>query len=558
MKALDKGFRESMDLAKAVSVLHDSPKWTLFLLTSWLMTIILHYCTDWLPISPYGLHKGQQISMAQIASAPLFLHNTDSFFSDSLPQQLSLLFLPLSFGKTNGEVTGVVFSFLDFLYVIQSAFVLGSLEFLSRRMWRKHYVKGLVAFGLNLLVLTFIVFSLRIGIGLGSFHLGRNIMPNLCFSDAFREVSNGIMPVLLALYLITESKLKIDENWPLNFCQGRAVMLSDCIFFTLLLPFKFSFWWNMTGIVVGLFVAMLPKRSKDVDYILSPVEPGGSSDIVRKASPRLRVWFRTSLISTIFLFYYYMQMPRALKDSHELDMVGSSLTPLVTFIVMTSPRKAGVDHLTETIQSYLDAFPKTPEDPMYERIKMIVFTHFSEHPVYDTAKERFANDPQAKNYIKWERKGGYTIDQKKHFDYAIRLAAFRMYPTSQYIGIIEDDFPLCPGKWNEVLRLIRDANTYVPSHCALFVGTGGSGLIIKRDRIGAILESMKSSLPVDSAMHYCLKGMTCAGCQIVASPRLLMRHSGNATSTMDHWYYEDVYQCGSRHPFVGDLDAIIL
>jgi hypothetical protein len=189
---------------------------------------------------------------------------------------------------------------------------------------------------------------------------------------------------------------------------------------------------------------------------------------------------------------------------------------------------------------------------------MIVFTHFTEHKIFDHTRAKYANDPKAQHYLRFVRLEGSEFNQKKHFDAAIRLVAESMEPQSHYIGIIEDDFPICPGKLREVFRIVRDANRLVPDHCGVFVGTGGSGLIIRTAIYQQALAAMEVHPFADIGLQDCLRGKTCKGCQVVISSSLLMYHTGHDSSTMGNSYRRNVHQCRDRHPLVADMDVVVV
>lgn len=195
---------------------------------------------------------------------------------------------------------------------------------------------------------------------------------------------------------------------------------------------------------------------------------------------------------------------------------------------------------------------------LYNRLKIVVFTHFTTYLVFDRAEKQFSATAKGKHYVQFVRYPGKEYNQNKHFEAGIRLVAERLHPKTHYIGIIEDDFPLCAGAWPEVLRTIRDASREVPGHCGISIGQGGSGLIFKTPIYTDVLTSMWAGIATDIGIQDCLLGTTCKGCQIVCPPKLQMFHTGHSTSTLGSWYYPHIHQCGARHPFTSALDAIIL
>jgi hypothetical protein len=514
--------------------------------------LLLFVFTDFLPKPPYGLHNYQSVPAFQIAASPLFLHNTYGMLKSFLAQFFAL-FCPLSFETTTGERTRMVFRVSDALSSAYGLFIL-TLLYSWFRCISNDDSRSNFKFTWNFLGLLSVIYCTRMLIGIGSFHLGRDIMPMLCSSELVREVSAGLKPVLLAMYLVLEVRSTEGTRRIVARVRGRTVHFSDVIFSLLCTPIGQAPWWDFFGLAVGLVFALLTRLDGNSHYL--PI--GASGNLKKYANPKFVVLRRCAFLIFLMFILYCVQLPSSFKGSHELSFIGNPNHPLLTLIVMTAPRPNQINLLQETVQSYLDVFPNSPTDPLYNRVKLVVFTHFTDHPVFDLVQQEIGSQEKSKHYIEWVKFSGSEFNQKKHFDAAIRYTVERLFPTTFYFGIIEDDFPLCIGKWPEILRLIRDANLKVPHHCGVFVGTGGAGLLIKRDKYQVVLREIHKELPPDTAIHYCLKGSSCPGCELVVSTQMLLFHTGNDSSTLGHKFGSRVHQCGARHPFIGDLDAIVL
>ncbi|KAF9959596.1 hypothetical protein BGZ72_009326 [Mortierella alpina] len=236
---------------------------------------------------------------------------------------------------------------------------------------------------------------------------------------------------------------------------------------------------------------------------------------------------------------------------------------LLTLVLMTAPRKNGVTYIKQTLTSYLDNFPDEAVDPLYSRIQIIVYTHFTDFEGYDEAKAYFDTIPKARKHVKWIRDQGSEKNQRKHLVSAIRKVGTA--EDTVYLGIMEDDFPFCAGGWQEMLNTIHEANRQVPDHCGVFVATGGSGLIFKRSVAltasfileGDVLshERGERTPPPDISLQNCMLGKHdyCASCSgtMVISKTLLQGHLGYNSSTSGEGYHRSQFQCGWRHPFNG-------
>ncbi|CAG8595249.1 11574_t:CDS:2, partial [Scutellospora calospora] len=260
----------------------------------------------------------------------------------------------------------------------------------------------------------------------------------------------------------------------------------------------------------------------------------------------------------IFLLFgnYFYTRPNYVGEA-TLNKIFPEDRFLLSFLLMTAPRRGDPDYLIRTIDSYLNNFPDKPNvSSLYGRTQMVIYTHFSNHPMFDKAKLRYANSSKAQNYLRFHREKGFKINQRLHVSKAIKLVSENFKST--YIALVEDDFPLCDGKWKEMLTVIYNANIQVPQHCGIFVGTGGSGLLIRKNKAlfasDLLLKEESQEIPPDIILQNCLMGRA-KGCEectqtLVTSKVLLMYHIGYNTSTSpDRIYQKKEFQCGWRHPF---------
>lgn len=215
-------------------------------------------------------------------------------------------------------------------------------------------------------------------------------------------------------------------------------------------------------------------------------------------------------------------------SSLTLDSEFVSLQPthpnLLTILLMTAPRPGQPDYLFQTIESWLGALPEPdPSSNMSlstaSRVRMIVYTHFLTHDVFDAAQSHFTLSPvlgrKADHYIEWHRdpRGANRLDQRLHVARGLDYAATHG-GSSAYVLLAEDDFPLCPDPgseglgqerkwsktWNDFRRALVATNNAMPDlspssldddasigeseetlagHCGLFIATGGSGLAMR-------------------------------------------------------------------------------
>lgn len=321
----------------------------------WAGIVLLHYTTTLIPASLYGLHYKKLTPLFQVASAPLFLHNAGRWTYVILAGmvQACTMLSPLNYAKTTGEVTQVIYSWPGLLRTLHSLALLLCLETVYKQnsggSWR--FFKGL-------LTLSLLTYVLRSCLGLGSYHTGRDFFPVLFFSDAMREVSQGLLPALLAFYLIllgrdaADCQLKIGPN--------RSVGVMTIASGLLLVPIGFTLYWNMTGLAIGVLVALLGSRS--VAYLPTSVNELEATS--KLASPAYSVMKRGALLAGLHFLLYFARLPSKVRSSGEIAHIGDPNEPLLTLLLMTAPRPMDAPHVLQTIESYLDAFPKDATDPL--------------------------------------------------------------------------------------------------------------------------------------------------------------------------------------------------
>lgn len=277
----------------------------------------------------------------------------------------------------------------------------------------------------------------------------------------------------------------------------------------------------------GLFTAMLSKGEKD-----------GSGDNRRRAHSSKRL----APVIFLLLLLPFLSPPSTAPSPTEISAAFTTLHPsqphLLTILLMTAPRPGDPDFLIQTIDSWLGALPSPPGSPaplahftapisnfstpppdLASRIRLIVYTHFLTHSVFDHAQTHFSSPfssayaAKAAHYITWQRDPRATsdrLDQRLHV--ARGLAHAGEGGESAYVLLTEDDFPLCPdntragetpswaGTWDELKRVVVATNVAMPDvavadsgpqlgHCGIFIATGGSGLLL-RGRIAALLPSI--------------------------------------------------------------------
>ncbi|CAO3607993.1 unnamed protein product [Cunninghamella blakesleeana] len=459
-------------------------------------------------------------------------------------------------------------------------------------------------------------------------------VPSLFFSNAIHECNQGLAPFLFALLII--QSVSIDDKYILIFGDDehsnykltiRKVTLQLMM---LLINYteKNILWWSLTGLITGFIVTIilqttyLAREEDGYYYLIHPTNDQENGTFIpyqeknhhRKTwntlldpyrrTPLWRILWTAILrcmmmmimtLPILFICNAYYNRDQWIDDKILNQQIGNESDDyLFTFIIMTAPRKNDPPFLTQTIQSYLDQWPSittSSSSSLYDRIRIMVYTHFSNHTEYDKAHDQFSKDDKGKKYVQWVKEDGNLFNHRLHLTRALELAtsssllassssSFESYTessivtnqineiTNAYIVLLEDDFPICGQRaWQEMKTIIYQANQQLPNHCGIFVGTGGSGLFLKPE-IATILTSQRllytyaNQYPPDIIIQKCLLGelKECQMCSqsLVASKTLLMHHIGyNASTSADRKYKKDEFQCNWRHPFNGDPDVTI-
>ncbi|KAI8366000.1 uncharacterized protein BYT42DRAFT_505407 [Radiomyces spectabilis] len=397
-------------------------------------------------------------------------------------------------------------------------------------------------------------------------------VPSLFFSNALHECNQGIAPFLFSLLVV--QSLSIDDKYILMYGNDdtnhkvtvRKVTLQ---LFMCMVNYagKNILWWSLTGLLVG-YMAMLAiqaslARDKKHQHDINDVSEFIKVEHYRRTPLWRLLWTAVKqgtalvLVTLPLLFIcnqYYTR--EVLVDPAVLNQITHDRY-LFSFVIMTAPRRGNPAFLSRTLESYLTNWPVNPEPgSLYDRMQMLVYTHFTNHTQYDVARHNYADDSRGRHYLKWIREDGNLLNQRAHVSKALSLAADQYQST--YIALVEDDFPVCGSReWRHIESVIYAANQQVPGHCGVFVGTGGSGLFMKPKiaKLASGLLLKYNDMPPDIILQKCLMGdlPECGECSqtLVTSKTLLMYHIGFNTSTsQDRSYKKDEFQCGWRHPFV--------
>lgn len=304
------------------------------------------------------------------------------------------------------------------------------------------------------------VIGIRIIMGLLFFwSVGWNL-PILFFHDSWYEGNHGLLPIILCLFLMTGKQVNLRPTHVAAL--GLCLLKKDC------------FWWNISGFLAAFAVKLIGILPKLQSISWSNCEPkSGLKAQLSRILDSCSIWYSLYIICTIFLVKLYDQTSFGIEN---IEMPHSSINTksLVNFIVTTTPRpNPPPKFLLETLNSYLKGLSSNAKAHLKGRFDFTVFTHFSHHPYFEEAKNALIEQPN----FSWIQEPGNSYAHHKHLIKAIEKVS--LTSDTRYIGIIEDDFPLCEGKWNEIAEAVAEETD--DSVCGFFFGTGGSGLVFRKE-----------------------------------------------------------------------------
>ncbi|KAM0793078.1 hypothetical protein ACM66B_000561 [Microbotryomycetes sp. NB124-2] len=344
--------------------------------------------------------------------------------------------------------------------------------------------------------------------------------PEWFVSSAIHEVGAGLAPLLLAVTIVR------------TYASGRSAKAPSLLQLALLAtnfctPVEQGGsgpWMALSGAIVG---AVLCVVTAAFSVVSRPWRKSSSSSRPVSSRRPSALWCGRVLacLALPLLAKVSAPVPRAFAPN-----AFASLHPrhphLLTVLLMTAPRPGKPDFLFQTVESWLGALPEPDvfasgtNSTTAERVRMIVYTHFKTHDVFDSARDHFSTSPRwaakSAHYLEWHRdeRSADRLDQRLHVARGLDYAA-NHDGTSAYVMLTEDDFALCPNEdpvpgraqswtssWNELERALVTTNEAMPDfdpmfmtsarapmsyieqeatagHCGLFVATGGSGLAMR-------------------------------------------------------------------------------
>eukprot|EP01012_Entosiphon_sulcatum_P025931 TRINITY_DN3130_c0_g1_i1.p1 TRINITY_DN3130_c0_g1~~TRINITY_DN3130_c0_g1_i1.p1 ORF type:complete len:351 (-),score=47.25 TRINITY_DN3130_c0_g1_i1:44-1096(-) len=292
--------------------------------------------------------------------------------------------------------------------------------------------------------------------------------------------------------------------------------------------------------------------------------------------------------------------------SVQSDSEGRASPPerlILAVAILTAPRPRGATHLLNTVQSLVSQWPERPDEPLYDRLRIVVVNHFGkEHVVFSASKLLLEAADQLRHYVRF-------IDRDvpvQHLDHVFHRQRTHALSAlweaakleAEYTMLIEDDFPLCPYAWPRLFSLLCHCSDQRTGRGG-FVATGGSGILLRRAAVPGALDRLNLTTVWNSQewrgqVDRCLRQMEASKkfkestekweempewCEtnikhdvilhkylleepVVCIPSsLLLRHTGYASSTVEgngDAATKPDWQCGWRHPFTTKEEAVIL
>ncbi|SCV68699.1 BQ2448_820 [Microbotryum intermedium] len=373
------------------------------------------------------------------------------------------------------------------------------------------------------------IMSLRV---LLSYVFGRSLgwaHPQWFSTRAIHEVGAGSAPFLLSLSLIHAYAMRHRPSKSAVSPYQLALLAAN--FCTPIEQGGSGFWLGVSALAVAAIVCIgllaLDQRSTTRN----------TSNTAIKRRARLAATLGALCFIPCLAYLSGSSSPATVGAAMSLDETFSQLHPtqphLLTILLMTAPRPGNPDFLLRTIESWLGGLPEPAKTTLsrsltfgnftmapasHGRVRLLVYTHFTTHTMFDAAREYFTQSPtyarKASHYLQWYRdpRSANRLDQRLHVARGLHHAATDG-GSSAYVMLAEDDFPLCPDQdtsrgqkwtsaWSELQRVLVATNAAMPDwpsadagsvgeslnmareealsgHCGVFAATGGSGLAIR-------------------------------------------------------------------------------
>lgn len=334
------------------------------------------------------------------------------------------------------------------------------------------------------------------------------------------------------------------------------------------------------------------------------MEPSRRQDVTTsKASSlaQLRSLIYRTIISLALISSPYYLLPMISRPARVITLPSTPFppSPFLEILILSFPRVNSLNILNTTISSYL---PYVNND-----VKLSAFTGAPDHVAFQQLQAELKGK-DITFYVDQEKHPEAIQGQHLHLAEAFKWVGEKgPYPT-EWIMLIEDDFPLCGGDvgWEAIVHVMeilengrpRDNSVPggkkggVPTRRGGFVGTGGrfvislrifllltvkfhilafsSGLIIHRTLLPTLIHVLRTYAdrvskipprvfrrPADLIVQDCLLGADpmCPPRRengLVITSRLVMDHIGGLSSTNTQKLpNSDKWRCGWRHPFHG-------
>ncbi|ORX40792.1 hypothetical protein BD324DRAFT_612126 [Kockovaella imperatae] len=259
-------------------------------------------------------------------------------------------------------------------------------------------------------------------------------------------------------------------------------------------------------------------------------------------------------------------------------------TATLDILILSYPRPVDIELDAKIISTTIDSY--LPHNP-----SISIFTHATSHPAFDQLKDEYPNLSFYKDTDDHhEDVQGQALHLAEGFSWWLKDRG----ADTDWVMLIEDDFPLCPGRWSVVETVMNrlESDRLNGDIRSGFIGTGGSGLIIHKSYLPILihllrLHSAKNSIlpsdvhrrAPDQIVQDCLLGRPSSLCErkprdrrsilpfslfsergvpqdngnMIISSRLVLDHIGGmATTQHAKAFNSDKWRCGWRHPFEGD------
>lgn len=318
---------------------------------------------------------------------------------------------------------------------------------------------------LRLWVFSFVVAIIRIPIG---FIFTRSVgwaLPRLFSHYALYETTDGFGPAILALVALNPAVAARLVSQP--FVPYVVTILAAT--FAWLEYRAWTYGITLALILVLAVAGRIPVLKRRLSWLYPIADDGTTVDEttidltpgkpLHPSTPRPSPSLSSIVLAFSILIPFFVI--RASRLPFPASPAGK---PLLNVLILSYPRPGGVETSAELLSTTLDSFT-----PHLEDITVSVFTHAQNHDALDSVKDLYRD---VEFHVD---RDSHPQDVDGHFLHLAEAFRWAESNSAEWVMLMEDDFPICPGGWEVLSTMVNmlETDRLNDTTRAGFIGTGG-------------------------------------------------------------------------------------